>query len=476
MKNKKMTVILLIVVLMALLVGMFFVMFQSMEQAGEETVAEAQVNPEYFSAYTTAEIFQDVPAMKTTEGTIGDAWEAGADSYVVDVDGTTLDEYQAYLKLLESDGFEKYSDNGEDAMEGYVHSATYQRDTLVVTISYVTSVDKTYISATEDLPLSEHLIYKDEYVAGNVEGAQTKIHLVELNNNGTSIVFQLKNGHFVIHDGGQDIDAPYLLDYLESLVPEGEIPVIEGWFISHSHGDHSGAVVAIATNPKWAKRVIVEGFYFTEPSAKAVATFGSQQEVWSVTKINSAFKTSEGKQPELYRPQFGQRYYFSDIAMDITLTSEVFVNDSYLYDDFNETSVWMMCHIEGQRFLCVGDTGSTGMRSAMNIFDKDYFTLDIYEVSHHGINVYDFWVEYCTAKTLLYTTFRTASMYEEGSQHAHVEEHALMQSLAEESVTWGDGTAILTFPYEVGSYEVAEHFTWQYNTTNPGQPKRTVWE
>jgi L-ascorbate metabolism protein UlaG (beta-lactamase superfamily) len=64
------------------------------------------------------------------------------------------------------------------------------------------------------------------------------MHMMELFRLGNSFIFQLKNGHFLISDGGMATDLPYLLDYLDSLVPEGEKPIVDGWIISHAHGDH----------------------------------------------------------------------------------------------------------------------------------------------------------------------------------------------------------------------------------------------
>lgn len=177
----------------------------------------------------------------------------------------------------------------------------------------------------------------------------------------------------------------------------------------------------------------------------------------------------------MYRPQLGQRYYFCDMAVDVTMTAEQYPIDTYYNDDFNDTSIWLMHQIEGQRFLYVGDSSHTGMRTVMNMFEQSYFDLDMFAVSHHGINVYDYFVEYCIADTLLYTVFRTKSMYEDKSAHAHLAEHARMQELAKESISHGEGTAVLTFPYTVGSYEIMPSFDWRYNSKNPGEPNRTIW-
>lgn len=472
--KRKGAIIAITLLLLVLLTGVFLIVFLN-AQKEETPVEEQQVNTEYFSAYTDRKGFQNLPVMSAEYAKVGQVEEQGGGCYVIGVDGTTVDDYKAYLSKLEKAGFKKHSDNGEEGMEGYVYTASYTKKNLVVTISHAIKLDKTYISAALDLPLSEHLIYKDEYVKENLPGAKTKLHLVQLNNNGTSIIIQLKNGHFIVHDGGQSYDAPYLLDYLEQLAPDGQKPVIEGWFISHAHGDHYGAVTAIATNLSWADRLIVEGFYFTEPSQAFALATETTNAVWTTSRLNASFKNMAGERAGMYRPQFGQRYYFCDMAIDVTMTSEQYPRDSYYNDDFNDTSIWLMHQIEDQRFLYVGDSSHTGMRTVMSMFEQSYFDLDMFAVSHHGINVYDYFVEYCIADTLLYTVFRTKSMYEDSSAHAHVKEHARMQELAKESISHGEGTAVLTFPYTVGSYEIMPSFDWRYNSKEPGKPQRTVW-
>ena len=119
-----------------------------------------------------------------------------------------------------------------------------------------------------------------------------------------------------------------------------------------------------------------------------------------------------------------------------------------------------------------GDGSHTAMQFAMRAFDQSYFDVDVFAVSHHGINVYDYFVEFCTADTLLYTVFRTASMYDAPSGHAHLEEHARMQELAKESLSHGGGTEVLTFPYTVGESEKIASWDWKYDG---GVQKRTQW-
>ena len=430
-----------------------------------------------FSAYTDIEEFQNVPMMETAGGSVEDPEDFGSKNYVVNVGGSTIEEYRTYLKTLEKVGFTKHSDNGKEGMEGYAYTAAYTKDNLTVVVSHAVNQSHTYISVGYDVLLSDYMIKGVLQEQNANVKPKTKLHMLELHDNGNSFIIELKNGHFVVHDGGQYMDAPYLLDYLEELTPGDEKPIIEAWFISHAHSDHSGALNQIAKDPAQIDRIRVEGFYFVEPSMAAFErlTMGGGMETnMLVVRLNRAFKKADGSMSDLYRPMYGQRYYFCDVMIDVSLTMEQIPPEAYYSNDFNDTSTWLMHHIEGQRILIAGDTYHTGMRVAMQMYDEDYFDMDVYAVFHHGINVADYFTEYCTFKTVLYTAFRTASIWEPSrTTLANVAQNEKLRQSCEEYVSHGDGTVVLTFPYKVGEYKIMEPCDWRYDN---GIKKTTIRE
>lgn len=468
MKNKKTTIVILLMLCLVLLAGgAFLVMFLGNSQGGEgKTEVQAGVTSiDTFAAWTDIEEFRTVPSLVTETSKVGEAEDYGNGHYMIDVNGTTAEDYLAYLKKLEKAGFKKHSDNGENAMEGYAMTASYTKDDLTVTVSQAINLEKTYIMAAKGMMLSDHLIYSDKYLEGVDPNAKTTLHMLQLNNNGASFVIQLKNGHFIIHDGGRSYDAAYLLDYLESLTPEGEKPVVEAWFISHAHGDHHGALLKIIDDKSWINRIYVDGIYFTEPTRDFTDTtsYESYTDMWTLARSYLLFTASDGGQCKYYRPQFGQRYYFCDMYIDVCLTPEQLPLEAYFTGDFNETSIWLMHNIEGQKTLIIGDSSYTGMNQSMNIFDESYFDVDIYAVSHHGINVYDYFTDFLTMKTALYPNWRVGSLWQDGTQHAHEEENANLVNSAAEAYSHENGTVVLTFPYKVGTAKTLGQTKWIYN-------------
>jgi len=477
MKNKKITIALLVVLVCLLLGGTAVVILWQTKSKQSETNEKVAAKGT-FGEVTECEVLFDVPVMNLTEASVGEAVDYGEGNYIIDINGTDLEDYTAYLATLEKSGFKKHSDNGKEGMEGYIYTASFQKDDLTLTVTHIVKMDKTYVAACKNLPLSPYLNYSEESVANVSADAQTVLHMPELNWNGNSFIIQLKNGHFVVEDGGNEEDTLYLLDYLESLAPEGEKPVIEAWFISHAHSDHYGILKTMIDKPEYASRVLVEGFYFVPLSENMMSTFTSEKSLstsmFYVLNAPNVFKTTSGDAPKMYRPQPGQRYHFCDVTIDIPLTADLFTKDTWHTADLNDTSTWLMHNIEGQRFLHAGDAGIGATKLAMLLYDKEYFDLEIFSVLHHGINAYDYFTDYCTIDTLLYTSFRTASIYEPSSKYAMVEGNKHLQESVVEYMSHGEGTLVLRFPYEIGSYDKLPPCDWRYNIGK--KPVREVLE
>ena len=429
---------------------------------------------ETFSTRTDVAEFQTIPLMSGEDITIGEVEDFGSKDYMVKVSGSTVSEYQEYLDTLEQEGFQKHSDNGEEAMEGYVYTAAYTQEQLTVVVSHTIKENTTYITASYNRPLSDHMIYKDEYMDGVDPEAKTRVHLFQMVNNGTGLIIQLKNGHFVIHDGGNWYDAPYFMDYMRTLVPEGKI-VVEGWFISHPHADHYGVLNEMYNNrPDWAEQFAINGIYFHYPHEKmGDHTICSR---FCYHECPNAFKDVYGNTTKTYRPQLGQRYYFCDTIVDICLTTEQ-IDPAVIKWDVNDTSFWCKTFIDGrdgQTLLINGDSAKGGHNRAMELYDEAYFAVDVYAVSHHGMNVYQNFVDYMSVNTLLYTCYREGSLYAaympdgrslEG--FAREPDNEALRNKAKEYYSHGLGTVVLTFPYGVGEAEVLEMCKWQYHNSIP---------
>ena len=86
--------------------------------------------------------------------------------------------------------------------------------------------------------------------------------------------------------------------------------------------------------------------------------------------------------------------------------------------------------------------------------------------------MYDYFTEYCKVKTLLYTNRTVGSLYT-ATTHARKEENIRLQESALESLSHGNGTVVLIFPYTVGTAEIKEPCDWKYNN---GKREYKIWD
>lgn len=407
-------------------------------------------------------VFPEIPMMEGTSITMSAPENSGDGNYTIIFEGTTKKDYDAYLTTLTEMGYEKFADNGE-GLAGVVFQATYTKDKWAVTVIHVKKQKKTYLSICYDQPLSERLIYKKEYASGIKPDACTKLHMMELWWFGNSFVIQLKNGHFIISDGGWYFETAYLVDYLEALVPKGEKPVVEAWLVSHAHVDHCGVFRELGG--EFAERIYVEGIYYSVVSDELYKKDqGTRVDTAFMKLAATRLRNVDGKPTKFYRPHTGQRLYFSDITVDVLHThEELWHNDAT--GDINDTSTWFMLNIEGQKCLLTGDGEKGSMKTIMATYDRAYLDVDVMTLMHHGFNTNDEFTDYCKVKTLLLTVRDKLPV-------CRANENNYLKENVEEYFAWGDGTKVLTFPYTIGNYETLPNNKWKYHdpSTRREQP------
>lgn len=416
---------------------------------------------ETFSSIVEAEIFADVPLMTGEEINFSEVKDVGDGNYLIWAYDTTKTDYENYLTVLEQNEFIKYVDNGE-AFEGFVYTSHYLKENFLISVTHYPKMEETMITVCEEAELSERLIYSDDYVKGNKEEAKTTLTMPELWNAGSSFVFQLKNGHFIVNDGGYEEDLPYLLDYMESLVPEGEKPVVEAWIVSHSHSDHMGVFVAFSDNKKWCDRIYLDEVYYNEASEEAHDIAGEMAKASALTfytkTVPSMFKTSNGGTPKVIRLRQGERYYYSDITMDVVYTQDLLSYDEW--KTWNATSTVLMYTVEGQKILLTADADWECQMLMLEIYDDSYFDMAVYQAPHHGGNVYNEFSSHLKADTVLYPTYDVERQY--AGMLNRVVQNSYLKSKSGEVLGWVEGGVVLTFPYEVGSYQRLPLTEWKY--------------
>ncbi len=433
------------------------------DQAAGATLAE-------FSDY---ELFSEVPRMAAADARYERAVDDGAGTYGISVYGTTKADYDAYLSLLEADGYERYADNGEGGLEGYVYKTYLQKGVLRLSVTHITALDLTRVTACEGGVWPEHLRYEDSHIEDNDASAKTTLYQGELYDVALSFVIRLKNGRFIINDGGNDVDMPYLIEDLEALTPDGEKPVVEAWFISHAHTDHMGVFKGFFEKKEYLDRIFVENVYFNDMSEEAEKYNNQFEKVTAmlnyVRGVPHMMTSTDGTAPEIHEMSTGDRYYFSDITVDVIFSSEMMA-DYTKWGNQNGATTWLMYTIEGQKLLFSGDGTFDEQQAIMEIYDSAYFDLDFFTTPHHGYDVFDQFTDHFTGlKTVLYSNplkWLAGSGMESGSS-SHTVALKHLNDISQESYAFGKGTVVFEFPYEVGTAVTMPEREWTHNIMPP---------
>ncbi len=401
------------------------------------------------SVFTDIAIFKDIPAMDEEHLSVVDADDYGELDFVLVLQGMMKPGYDAYMEKLKNAGYTVFADTGEDGIGKSIYSTTFVKDNLTLTAAFMPNVARLYLTATKDKDPAPRLNYDASYVVDNIEGAKTTLTMHQLGEGGgNSYILQLKNGHFIISDGGNEGEYENLLAYLKSLVPEGEKPYIEGWFLSHAHGDHVGFMSEVGYAS--AKEVIVEAFYYNEVSPAVHKKLGNNYLLSHLREKMPLFVTADGSVTPVYRCHAGDRYYFSDINIEVLHTTEQLLLDDYV-DNYNVSCTWLLYNIEGQKFLNAADAEDVNTRIVMDTMDKDYMDLDMMNVNHHGVNIYLDDLNYYNCETLLYSGWCTYTVYY--PQEIRDGMLKMQDEYCEEYMSYLYGSIVLEFPYTVGSFK-----------------------
>ena len=173
MDKKKLLILLISLVVVLVLTPLGVIIAQRQVERSKEQKKIENLNATTFASHGEYEIFQKVPLLTGKNVSYDEAEDFGGENYGIDIYDTTLEEYHAYLKVLENNGFKKHVDNGEEGLEGYVYTSHYIKDDILVVVTHFKNMDYTMIAMSENPVLSEHLFYDESYVADNISASSS---------------------------------------------------------------------------------------------------------------------------------------------------------------------------------------------------------------------------------------------------------------------------------------------------------------
>ena len=190
---------------------------------------------------------------------------------------------------------------------------------------------------------------------------------------GMSYLLRLKDGRFVIIDGGYDEyeTTVHLWETLEKQNVRDGKPVIAAWFISHGHEDHFSVTTHFIND--YRDRAVVQNIVYNwAHQLDGVGWFIRFCEALDTVKDTTRIVT----------PRSGERYSFGGMTFDALFVGE----DLYpaKIPSFNDSSLILRVEAEDKVLLFPGDAEHQSSDFVCGRYDENAFRCDLLQVAHHG--------------------------------------------------------------------------------------------
>lgn len=188
-----------------------------------------------------------------------------------------------------------------------------------------------------------------------------------------SYVLRTQKGSLIVIDGGNTIDGPRLLAFLQALSPDRK-PEVAAWFLTHAHLDHIDAFMDIINHH--GEEITVHKLYYRFPAAD----FFDRYEAWQAHTIH-AFEALLPRVAAFAREVAGgDAFAVDDVLFEVLNTPD----ETFTVNAINNTSLVLRATVGGQRILFPGDLGLEAGDALLNKLGPEALRAEICQMAHHG--------------------------------------------------------------------------------------------
>ncbi len=208
---------------------------------------------------------------------------------------------------------------------------------------------------------------------------------------GMTYFLRLRDGKFIVIDGGFDLDGQEMLETLASLHPEGD-PAgtfeIAAWIITHPRCDHVHMLFHVMDAPEVLDRLQIRQVYCNLPCEELLAA--RDPDVMDDTaRLRRELVRLEERGCRIYKPYAGMRFALGETEMQILYSQAEWmlrpmktVNDASL--------VLKLISKAGKSVLILGDVMSAGGDVLLEMYSPASLHADAVQVAHHALYGPDF--------------------------------------------------------------------------------------
>lgn len=203
---------------------------------------------------------------------------------------------------------------------------------------------------------------------------------------GMTYLIRMKDGRFVIIDGGFNIDAKGLICELTELHPhigDGASFNIAAWIITHPHDDHIYLLKSLLRDDEVRSRLKIKRFYANCPSSGTL--MGRDDDVIADNDFTlEALSMFEKEGCEVVRPYAGMSFECGELYLRFFYSQAEWA--AYGLKTVNDASlVFSVKRHGGRTAMMLGDIMESGEKIVMKMYAPEVLCADIAQVGHHAL-------------------------------------------------------------------------------------------
>lgn len=340
-----------------------------------------------------AEIPEYVPLATETNAEMDLISEFNEGYYRIYWENVTEEGYQAYINLVRNSGYTLYQGNSVTTKNKTSSFETYVGERSVLHAYFLSPLGQMHILVCDKNDFYNYAT-APEILPEVTKPAMTVMTMdyakQDAQDNGMSLVFTLRDGSYVIYDGGYSWDTKDLYDFLKANNQYGDKSkiYIRAWVLTHPHLDHYGNFLEFSK--QYGKLVkldtVVYDFDYEgamNPNLTAGGTSASVMLQSILTDVKAATLGFVGA--KTVTPMAGQTMYFGDLSIEMLATSEMLYPATT--SEQNDHSLISRVKLQGDTFLITADTVSPTMhmKTIERVFGS-YLESTFMTAPHHGLN------------------------------------------------------------------------------------------
>lgn len=279
----------------------------------------------------------------------------------------SISDFENTCKVYEQAGYALYSSSDF----GGTVAKTYVKDAALAHLYYHPSVKELNVVVSDNLGGGLPPVSSSE---AEGSGECTVIQLNQMNHGsgGMGYVIRLKDGSFLIYDGGLTPSADEILEILKEYCPEGT-PRVRAWILTHFHNDHYEAFFEMA------RRIRKEPLFTVDYVIASPIVEGYQDFLASFSR---AFYAFEGAR--FIFAHTGMKFTFGEVVLEFLYTPESLYKTGTPVENFNNTSMLTRLRSGDFSMLFTGDLALEGASLCETLYG-DTLASDWCQMSHHGL-------------------------------------------------------------------------------------------